>query len=153
MHNVVMKQVLVTMETALMDNDYYLGSEGDNMMGSGMNNGMNNGMNEGMEMFANYTNDKLMDYCDIKFFPMQKWVSLNVGLTNNILNVSIDGKLVKTCSLKGAPKIINRDLMVSPGGGFNGFISNLKVSSKELSPDAILELYKSGPTLKAAFLT
>ena len=35
--------------------------------------------------------------------------------------------------------------MVSPGGGFNGFISNLKVSSKELSPDAILELYKSGP--------
>lgn len=137
-----------TMETALMDNDYYLGSEGDNMIGSGMG----DGMGDGMEMFANYTNDKLMDYCDIKFFPMQKWVSLNVGLTNNILNVSIDGKLVKTCSLKGAPTIINRDLMVSPGGGFNGFISNLKVSSKELSPDAILELYKSGPRLKAAFL-
>ena len=133
-----------TMETALMDNDYYLGSEDNTLMGSGMDGGM--------EMFANYTNDELMDYCDIKFFPMQKWVSLNVGLTNNILNVSIDGKLVKTCSLKGAPKIINRDLMVSPGGGFNGFISNLKVSSKELSPDSILELYKSGPRLKAAFL-
>ena len=133
-----------TMETALKDNEYYLGSE-DNIV-------MSSGMNEGMEMFANYTNDKLMDYCDIKFFPMQKWVSLNVGLTNNILNVSIDGKLVKTCSLKGAPKIINRDLMVSPRGGFNGFISNLKVSSKELSPDAILELYNSGPRLKAAFL-
>ena len=31
MHNVIMKQVLVIQwKAALMDNDYYLGSEGDN---------------------------------------------------------------------------------------------------------------------------
>ena len=113
---------------------------------------MNMNMNMNMENFANYTNDELIDYCDIKFFPLQKWVSLNVGITNNILNIYIDGKLVKTCSLKGAPKIINRDLMVSPGGGFNGFISNLKVSSKELTPNDVLDLYNAGPRLKAPFL-
>lgn len=152
-----------TVKEALQDNNYYLGSESSNNYkplnpesipeSIPESNSDNTKEGEVIDNFTNYTNDELYDYCDIKFFPMQKWVSLNVGLTNNILNISIDGKLVKTCSLKGAPKIINRDLMVSPGGGFNGFLSNLKVSSKELSPEAILDLYKDGPRLKTAFLS
>ena len=121
------------------NNDYYLGSENGN------------GDAALIENFSDI--DSNTDYCDIKYFPLQKWVSLNVALTNNIVNISIDGKLVKSCTMKGAPQVLNRDLLVSPNGGFNGFIANLKVSSKELNPNEIYNIYKSGPRLKATILS
>lgn len=123
------------------NNDYYLGSESEN----------GNGDAALIENFSDI--DSNTDHCDIKYFPLQKWVSLNVALTNNIVNISIDGKLVKSCTMKGAPQVLNRDLLVSPDGGFNGFIANLKVSSKELNPNEIYNIYKSGPRLKATILS
>jgi len=92
------------------------------------------------------------DHCDIEHFPLQKWVSVNIAVTENVLDISLDGKLVKSCILTGSPKVNDNDLLVCPEGGFNGFISNLKVSSKALSVKDIKSHYDKGPTLKPGIL-
>ena len=92
------------------------------------------------------------DHCDIEYFPLQKWVSVNIAITNNVLDIFIDGKLKKSCVLSGSPAVNSRDLLVCPEGGFNGFISNLKASNKALPVKDIYKLYKKGPDLKPGLL-
>ncbi len=45
------------------------------------------------------------DHCDIEYFPLQRWVSVNIAITNNVLDISIDGKLKKSCVLSGSPSV------------------------------------------------
>ena len=90
--------------------------------------------------------------CDLEHFPLQRWVCVNVSLSNNIVDISFNGDLVKSCMLPGAPVINNSDLLVCPSGGFNGFIANLNVSDKALSTEEIKSIYRKGPTLKPGLL-
>jgi len=86
--------------------------------------------------------------CDIKNFPLQKWVNLNVSLRSNVLDIFMDGNLVKSCILEGFPIINKGDLYICKDGGFNGYISNMKYSNKALSTNDINKNYSNGPTLK-----
>jgi hypothetical protein len=95
--------------------------------------------------------DKI-DQCEFKNFPLQKWVNLNVSMRNNVLDIFIDGTLVKSCILKGSPTINSGDLHVfnqGPNGGFgfNGYISRLEYTNKALNSDAIMDRYKKGPVV------
>lgn len=89
--------------------------------------------------------------CDIKNFPLQKWVNLNVSLRNSSLDVFLNGELHKSCILPGAPIMNNGDLYVCKSkeshGGFNGYISNFVYTNKALSADSIYNTYKKGPVL------
>jgi len=87
------------------------------------------------------------DYCEIDYFPLQKWVDVNIALRNNVIDIFFDGALKKSCILKGPPVVTTGDMLVCPDGGFNGYISNMKYSNKALSADKIESMYKSGPTL------
>ena len=101
----------------------------------------------------NNNQDTLLSHtCDIEHFPLQRWVCVNLSLTNNIVDISFNGDLVKSCMLPGAPIINNSDLLVCPSGGFNGFIANLKVSDKALGSGEIKSIYEKGPTLKPGLL-
>lgn len=88
-----------------------------------------------------------LDHCDIENFPLQKWVCLNVSLRNNVLDVFMNGTLVKSCILKGFPITSAGKLFVSQNNGFSGYISNLEVSNKALSYDAINSRYRKGPSV------
>jgi hypothetical protein len=90
--------------------------------------------------------------CDIEHFPLQRWVCVNLALSDNILDISLNGELVKSCMLPGAAMLNNSDLLVCPSGGFNGFIANLNVSDKALGPSEIKSIYRKGPTLKPGLL-
>lgn len=94
-----------------------------------------------------------MDTCDIHNFPLQTWVSLNISQRNNVLDVFMNGKLVKSCIMKGSPTTNTGDLFISKKGGdgmagFNGYLSKLEFSNKALSPSDIMKRYKAGPTVK-----
>ena len=121
---------------------------------SASNNTLNNNLIINEKFAVQHSNKEKLgcDHCDVKHFPLQKWVSVNISITNNVLDLSIDGKLHKSCVLKGSPRVNDNDLLVCPEGGFNGFISNLKVSSKALSVEDIEKLYKKGPKLKPGIL-
>lgn len=103
---------------------------------------------------ANNSNNNgiLSKTCDIEHFPLQRWVCVNISLTNNIVDISFNGDLVKSCMLPGAPVINNSDLLVCPSGGFNGFIANLNVSDKALGTEEIKSIYRKGPSLKPGLL-
>lgn len=106
----------------------------------------------GSSLSESSDNTSKSDECDMDHFPLQTWVNLNVSLTNNVVDVYMNGSLVKSCAVSGAPLINNSDLHVCAAGGFNGFISNLKVSNKALSSKKIRTIYKKGPSLKQGLL-
>ena len=88
-----------------------------------------------------------IDVCDIKDIPLQRWVNINIGLYNNIIDIYINGELNKSCVLKGFPKLNNDHLHLGNEGGFNGYISKLRVSNTYLSHDKIKQMYLEGPSI------
>lgn len=92
-----------------------------------------------------------IDVCDVNNIPLQRWLNFNVSLTNNIVEIFMNGKLHKSCTLRGFPALNRGNLHICNDGGFNGFISNLKYSNKALSVSKIEKIYNSGPLLKKGF--
>ena len=91
------------------------------------------------------------DVCEYKNFPLQKWVNVNVSMRNNVLDIFIDGKLVKSCILKGSPTINSGDIHLckqgANGSGFMGYISRLEYTNKALDYDTIMNNYEKGPVV------
>jgi len=92
------------------------------------------------------------DTCDIKNIPLQRWLNINMSIYNNLIDISINGKLEKSCILKGFPIINKGNLHIGNEGGFNGFLSNVNFTNKALSMDEINNIYLNGPTLQAGLL-
>ena len=92
--------------------------------------------------------DNNIDSCEIKNFPLQNWVNINVSLRNNILDIFLNGKLNKSCILSGSPTINKGDLYICQDGGFNGYISNFKYTNKALNSIKIYDIYKKGPQIE-----
>lgn len=95
------------------------------------------------------------DKCEIKNFPLQRWVNVNVSLRNNVLDIFMDGSLKKSCILTGSPTANAGDVHVLKTGidqetGFNGYLSKLEYTNKALSTDQIMKRYKKGPTVKVS---
>ena len=97
-------------------------------------------------LFTRISTVKGEQNCDIKDIPLQKWVNITYVLNNRNVDIYVDGKLERTCVLKGLP-IVNRNSRVYIGedGGFYGQISRLQFFSKSLSPMEVQTLYTSGP--------
>lgn len=83
--------------------------------------------------------------CVLENIPLQRWTHLVVTLNNRALDIYIDGKLVKTCVLSGVVKQSNPSIVeITPGGGFAGYLSNLKMFSNAITPQKAYDLYKEG---------
>lgn len=91
------------------------------------------------------------DQCSVKNIPLQRWVNVNVALNNNLLDISINGKLDKSCVLKGFPQVNKGDLYISQNGGFNGFLSNVVFTNKVITMEEIEEIFVKGPTVQPKF--
>ena len=84
--------------------------------------------------------------CDIKNIPLQKWVNIIYVLDNRSVDIYINGKLERSCVLKGIPIINSKPLTVSAdGAGFYGKISNLVHYKQALKPENVMDIYHSGP--------
>ena len=90
--------------------------------------------------------------CTIKNIPLQKWTHVVVTTNNQSIDTYIDGKLVKTCLLKGSPVVSEEaPIKVFPGSsgsnekGYDGFLAKLRYYSRTLNPREVYELYKEGP--------
>jgi hypothetical protein len=94
----------------------------------------------------------IFDECVINNIPIQKWTHVVISVFNNSIEVYIDGKLIKTKSLRGFPKPNLENMHVCPNGGFNGSIANLNYSNMTLPSNEIYNIYKVGPELNVGFL-
>lgn len=123
------------------------------------NNIYNNTSNDPVDDF-NMVNDEYtvddysgnFDTCDIQNIPLQRWLNINMSIYNNLIDISINGKLEKSCILKGFPAINKGNLHIGYEGGFNGFLSNVNFTNKALPMDEIQSIYDSGPTLQPGLL-
>ena len=90
--------------------------------------------------------------CTIRNFPLQKWVNLIISLNGRTLDIYIDGKLVRTCVLPGVAKVDpTANVNVTPGGGFDGYTSNLQYFAYPLNPQEAYNIYKDGPGTSGLF--
>lgn len=90
------------------------------------------------------TDCSLIDSFIVEKVPLQKWVSVNISVNNNIVDVYFNGELTKSYELKGFPIKSNGNMYLTEEGGFNGFISKLEYSNYCLSNEEILIRYSSG---------
>ena len=94
-----------------------------------------------------YENKSLLNplkNCDIINIPLQRWVNVILSMHNKTLDVYINGKLKRSCTYKGVPKLNKEDLHITDQGGFNGEISEFKYYNKALNPDEVYSIYNAG---------
>ena len=95
--------------------------------------------------------------CDLPYVPIQKWMNLVVSLNNNVSDVYVDGKLIRSCVLQGIPHIKYADNSTNNiyvGGdnknspqmpGFDGYVSNLMFKNDAITYPEVAALYNAGP--------
>jgi hypothetical protein len=80
--------------------------------------------------------------------PMNKWVNVIIRCQNTLLDVYVNGIIVRSINLIGVPKQNYGDVFVALNGGFDGFISNLWYYNYALGTSAIQKISESGPNTK-----
>lgn len=84
--------------------------------------------------------------CDIGNIPIGKWFHLTIMLIGRNLDVYVNGRLKKRCTMKGVPKLNYGDLYVSQWGGFNGFISRMRYFNYAIPFYKIEQMVNQGPS-------
>lgn len=78
--------------------------------------------------------------------PINKWFNVVIRLTNNDLDVYINGRLTERKTYTdGVPNQNYDDVYVCQNGGFNGYISDLKYYNSSIGTFEINSIVSSGP--------
>lgn len=94
------------------------------------------------------TNPAMLNHqkeCDLVNIPVQRWVHVAIVLINKTLDVYLNGKLSRSCTLEEVPKLAKGDIYINQDGGFQGKLSDLLYVNKAMSITEIYNLYLSGP--------
>lgn len=90
--------------------------------------------------------------CDVQNIPLQKWVHICYVLDNRNVDIYIDGKLERSCALKGIPQIgsvgaTTNNIYITPGNppGFMGKIGRTQYFTYTIQPNKVVDLYQHGP--------
>lgn len=86
------------------------------------------------------------EICDLVELPIQRWVHVGVVLWNRTTDIYLNGKLVRSCILKGVPKVPwTENLYVAGKDGFDGAIAQLRYFNRALNATEMYKLYSKGP--------
>ena len=90
-----------------------------------------------------------VESCDIPNIPLMTWVHIGYVLNNRTVDIYINGKLERSCALRGIPVIDNSPVYITTGAnglaGFYGKISCVRYFTKALLPNEIADIYQKGP--------
>ena len=81
----------------------------------------------------------------IENVPLNKWVNVTIRCENEVMDVYINGMIVKSHKLHGIPKQNYGNVYVGMNGGFNGNISNLWYYDYALGITEIQNISTDGP--------
>ena len=85
----------------------------------------------------------------IENMPIKKWVNLIIRCNaQNIVDIFINGSLMKRVKLYNSIKQNYDDVYVSANGGFDGFLSNIKYWNYAIGTFEIDNMVNAGPNLK-----
>lgn len=92
----------------------------------------------------------IFDDIEIPEIPINKWVSVIIRCSdNNIIDVYINGRLVRRHRLSGLARQNYGDTNVAFNGGFGGFISQLRYFNYAIGTAEIDWIVSHGPNLQA----
>lgn len=77
--------------------------------------------------------------------PINKWFNVVIRLTNDTLDVYINGRLTKRLVMTSVPNQNYDDVYICSGGGFNGYVSDLKYFNSSIGTTQINALVSNGP--------
>jgi hypothetical protein len=78
--------------------------------------------------------------------PINKWFNVVIRLTNNDLDVYVNGRLTERKTFTdGVPNQNYDDVYACMNGGFNGYISDLKYYNSSIGTSEINSIVSSGP--------
>jgi len=89
-----------------------------------------------------------VESCDIQNIPLMTWVHIVYVLNNRTVDVYINGKLERSCALRGIPTISNDPVYMTSGNpqaGFYGKIGKTQYFTKALLPNEVANIYQVGP--------
>ena len=89
-----------------------------------------------------------VESCDIQNIPLMSWVHIVYVLNNRTVDIYMNGKLERSCALRGIPTITNDPVYVtsgSPQPGYYGKIGKTQYFTKALLPNDVANLYQKGP--------
>jgi len=89
-----------------------------------------------------------VESCDIPNIPLMTWVHICYVLNNRTVDVYINGKLERSCALKGLPVLTPHPVymtMGTPDAGFYGKMGKTQYFTKSLLPTDVMNLYQQGP--------
>jgi hypothetical protein len=88
--------------------------------------------------------------CEIPHIPLQTWTAVSVSLNQRNLDVYLNGKLLKTCLIPGAPVNLGSDIQVGAEGGFQGQVSDISVGNTSLMPTDAMAYFQKGSSAPAS---
>ena len=77
--------------------------------------------------------------------PVNKWFNVVIRLTSNTLDAYINGRLTQRLVMTSVPNQNYDDVYICGGGGFNGYISDLKYYNSSIGTTEINALVSNGP--------
>ena len=89
-----------------------------------------------------------VESCDIQNIPLMSWVHIVYVLNNRTVDIYMNGKLERSCALRGIPTISNDPVYItsgSPQPGYYGKIGKTQYFTKALLPNDVANLYQQGP--------
>ena len=94
------------------------------------------------------TFDNINNEISIPNIPLNKWINVIIRCQNTTIDVYINGTIAKSIDLGYVPKQNYGDVYTSLGGGFDGYISNLRYYNYALGTSAIQSITQIGPNIK-----
>jgi hypothetical protein len=88
-----------------------------------------------------------VESCDIQNIPLMTWVHIVYVLNNRTVDLYINGKLERSCALRGIPNITTDKVYITGGDppGYYGKIGKTQYFTKALLPNDVASLYQQGP--------
>lgn len=137
-------------------------------LGSGQNNALfvkvNDGSNPISDLntyMASTGSSDMNEACNILNFEFGRWVNVTTVLNNNLCDVYVDGKLARSCVLKGQYQVsnaagtTNKLYIAKPKFGtsntavltdWKGSLSGVAFYNYAISPDEVYRIYMAGPS-------
>lgn len=89
--------------------------------------------------------EMVIQTCSVPNVPIQRWVNLIVSAYGRVLDIYLDGKLVKTCVMQNVSYVSSGSAVyVTPNNGFSGFTAKFQYWSDSCSPQKAWNIYKAG---------
>ena len=92
------------------------------------------------------TQEKILEYVDVKNIPLRKWVHMAIVLRNKELDIYVNGYLKSKKVLDSLPRQNDGDFWINMYGGFDGYMSKIRYFNHAVDFTTIDNNIRDGPS-------